>query len=633
MARLLALLVVLSALPLAPALTATAATVEPTGLVAYLDRANNLWVSQDSGEGAIQLTTAGGYTRFTWSPDGTRLAAVGPVGGSAGVALVAPTPGFGVRALHTGTAPAWSPDSRRVAIIDGGTVHIYDRDGGYQRSVPVGADAIRWSPDGRRIGFTRWISDPYGTGCPIRELGWIDADTGASAGVARTFGKFTWAGDGARLLFVSADDGTVRAHDTRTGAGQRLSSRAANPCGGPFFTSSDGGTLFFLDYGAGGRDLVAINLATLRERVYPNLPIAYPSHTLPDSYVSVDPLGRFVDVVQTYPTTITRVDLQSGARQHLLVNDYRMVLGFSPDHDRVALIATPHGQPSVTYVRDLTTGAETAFTDVGWLAWQGSPITTSTIDAWARVWDREDRPVAAGAAQRTWIWGPAPFATRQEVYDEAPGGRRAVQYYDKSRMEVTNPGGDQSTRWYVTNGLLVRELITGQMQVGDARFINRTPAAVPVAGDPDDSHGPTYAALQGVLAAPPTPAGSEIRATIDRNGNVGSGGPGGVFAREFVPATNHTIADVFWAYLNSRGPVWDGARFVDGQLFDPIFFATGYPITEAYWTKAKVAGQVRDVLVQCFERRCLTYTPSNPAGWQVEMGNVGRHYYAWRYGG
>ncbi|MCS7294077.1 MAG: thermonuclease family protein, partial [Dehalococcoidia bacterium] len=36
-------------------------------------------------------------------------------------------------------------------------------------------------------------------------------------------------------------------------------------------------------------------------------------------------------------------------------------------------------------------------------------------------------------------------------------------------------------------------------------------------------------------------------------------------------------------------------------------------------------------LVQCFERRCLTYTPDNPPGWQVEAGNVGQHYYRWRY--
>jgi hypothetical protein len=45
----------------------------------------------------------------------------------------------------------------------------------------------------------------------------------------------------------------------------------------------------------------------------------------------------------------------------------------------------------------------------------------------------------------------------------------------------------------------------------------------------------------------------------------------------------------------------------------------------------KVDGRYKDVLVQCFERRCLTYTPTNPDGWKVEAGNVGQHYYAWRY--
>jgi len=45
-----------------------------------------------------------------------------------------------------------------------------------------------------------------------------------------------------------------------------------------------------------------------------------------------------------------------------------------------------------------------------------------------------------------------------------------------------------------------------------------------------------------------------------------------------------------------------------------------------------VGGVERDVLVQVFERRVLSYTPSNPASFQVEMGNVGQHYYAWRYG-
>jgi hypothetical protein len=36
--------------------------------------------------------------------------------------------------------------------------------------------------------------------------------------------------------------------------------------------------------------------------------------------------------------------------------------------------------------------------------------------------------------------------------------------------------------------------------------------------------------------------------------------------------------------------------------------------------------------VQLFERRVLTYTPTNPAAYQVEFGNIGQHYHRWRYG-
>ena len=38
------------------------------------------------------------------------------------------------------------------------------------------------------------------------------------------------------------------------------------------------------------------------------------------------------------------------------------------------------------------------------------------------------------------------------------------------------------------------------------------------------------------------------------------------------------------------------------------------------------------MLIQLFQRRALTYTPSNSAAFQVEMGNIGQHYYVWRYG-
>ncbi len=96
--------------------------------------------------------------------------------------------------------------------------------------------------------------------------------------------------------------------------------------------------------------------------------------------------------------------------------------------------------------------------------------------------------------------------------------------------------------------------------------------------------------------------------------------------------TGHRVASVFWQFMNAQGTVYENGQFVSAQLFQNPYYATGYPIAEAYWAAVKVGGQQRDVLMQCFERRCLTYTPANPAEWQVEMGNVGQHYFAWRYG-
>jgi hypothetical protein len=102
--------------------------------------------------------------------------------------------------------------------------------------------------------------------------------------------------------------------------------------------------------------------------------------------------------------------------------------------------------------------------------------------------------------------------------------------------------------------------------------------------------------------------------------------------RVTVPGLDHSVAAPFWDFMTSTGPVEIDGQLVDAPLFANPFAATGYPISEAYWATVRVAGVAHDVLTQCFERRCLTWTPDNPAGWQVETGNVGQHYFAWRYG-
>jgi hypothetical protein len=252
------------------------------------------------------------------------------------------------------------------------------------------------------------------------------------------------------------------------------------------------------------------------------------------------------------------------------------------------------------------------------------------------TWARTDQPVAGGQVGRTWMWGPqtAAYGT-SEAYREAPDGAREVIYYDKARMEVTHPDGDAGSPWFVTNGLLVVELVSGAMQVGDAEFEERLPADVNVAGDP--ASGPSYAVLGTVLDAPPAADGAAIVQRLAADGSVTTDtglAARGVTAAHHVsiPGKNHQIASPFWDFMNSRGLVIENGDLHEAVLFENPFYATGYPLTESYWTRVNVGGSPRDVLLQCFERRCLTYTPDNPEGWRVEAGNVGLHYYEWRYG-
>lgn len=259
-------------------------------------------------------------------------------------------------------------------------------------------------------------------------------------------------------------------------------------------------------------------------------------------------------------------------------------------------------------------------------------------DAFERTWARTDKPVANGEVARTWMWGPeANTPLLPEDYAEGPGGQRLVQYFDKSRMEITSdPNVPRDSPWYVTNGLLVKELVTGQMQVGASAFLPRQPANVNVAGDVNDPDGPTYATFAGLLDEPALPDGVPIVQRLSRDGTVTTdpllAGRGVTAAsRVSVPGIDHQVASPFWAFMNAEGMVFENGVTQNARLFLNPFYATGYPIAEAYWATVRVAGVAQDVLIQCFERRCLTYTPGNAPQWQVEAGNVGAHYYAWRY--
>jgi hypothetical protein len=255
--------------------------------------------------------------------------------------------------------------------------------------------------------------------------------------------------------------------------------------------------------------------------------------------------------------------------------------------------------------------------------------------------------VQQGQVSRTFFWGPGPNTPGLfEQYNESPLGNklRLVQYFDKSRMELNNPAADQSQPFFVTNGLLTVDLISGQIQVGEKDFMVYRNACIPMSGDPGDQFAPTYRAFQNVSVSPERvdthPAesrmGQKVIETIDRNGVTGTdpskASMTGTEIAHYETSVKHNIPRVFWDFLNASGQVHSANHdLVREQLINPWFFASGLPISEAYWTRATIQGQVRDVLIQAFERRALTYVPTNPTGFQVEMANIGQHYFDWRY--
>ena len=159
------------------------------------------------------------------------------------------------------------------------------------------------------------------------------------------------------------------------------------------------------------------------------------------------------------------------------------------------------------------------------------------------------------------MWGPqANTGLLSEPFTDSPGGRRTVQYYDKSRMEITNLAGDPGSLWYVTNGLLAKELVTGASQTRPDSFEQHAPSQSNVSADPGGATVPTYASFKPLLESAPLPAGWTIIQTVDRSGHTGDD-PSlvslGITAAAAVAETNHTVASVFWDFMNSSERVME----------------------------------------------------------------------------
>lgn len=253
-----------------------------------------------------------------------------------------------------------------------------------------------------------------------------------------------------------------------------------------------------------------------------------------------------------------------------------------------------------------------------------------------QVWRAADLAVQQGRTGRSWTWGPQPWFDYKEIYKQAPNGMRLVQYYDKARMEINDPANTSGALGGVTNGLLVVEMVGGRLKLGNGigpdENQQKDAANIPVAGDLGNigeavnPETPTYASFRDIATVDngyrdPSKLGQRVGTTLsatrERGFRQDLASLPGTDVVAYEPVTGHNVPRVFEEFRNA-GPV-------------PAIAAFGFPITDAYWIRARVGGQDKDVMVQLFERRSLTYTPANPAAFRVEMGNAGQHYFAWRY--
>ncbi|HST05283.1 MAG TPA: M1 family aminopeptidase [Chloroflexia bacterium] len=236
-----------------------------------------------------------------------------------------------------------------------------------------------------------------------------------------------------------------------------------------------------------------------------------------------------------------------------------------------------------------------------------------------------------------WMWGPGAFYTEYEPYSDTPQGNHLVQYFDKGRLEVNDPQGDKNSPWYVTSGLLVKEMVAGATETGGGHVYEIGPANVAVAGD--GNGGPTYADFAGLTGHAGNQEGQPLgdMSLLRVDGATAEvvpeeNPPASITIGRYEEASGHNWADVFWSFAqttaDSDTTTQNSERGTQNSHWLPTL---GYPITEPYWITVPINGKASTVLVQLFERRTLTYNPGNPAATRVEMGNVGRHYWQWRY--
>lgn len=189
-----------------PKATTPLPTPSMTGTIAFErvvkpDADSDIYVVNADGTGLKRLTDGPGYADHpSWSPDGSKIAWVGPPGGGGddpeiwvmnadGSAKVQLTKG-----ASSGCQPTWSPDGKQIAFArpSGDGISVINADGTGLRKVTslTKGEHPAWAPDGR-ILFLGSVEEfpvdlrvlavnPDGSGLTQLTKGWAAHDFGLS---------------------------------------------------------------------------------------------------------------------------------------------------------------------------------------------------------------------------------------------------------------------------------------------------------------------------------------------------------------------------------------------------------------------------------------------------------------------